>query len=51
VILNKTLTVDCPAKKYYDSYTLNLRGDDCDTRLPKITPRYDQRPTPNTMQQ
>jgi hypothetical protein len=51
MILNKTLTIDCPSKKYYTNYTLNIKGDDCDTRLPKITPGFDQRPTPNTMHQ
>jgi len=51
LILNKTLTIDCPAKPYYTTYTLLLKGDDCDTKLPRITPGSDRHPAPHTLQQ
>jgi hypothetical protein len=52
LMLNKTLTIDCPAKAYYTTYTLNLRGDDCDTRLPEVKPAASTyKPPPGALQQ
>ena len=51
LILNKTLTIDCPYKEYYLQYVLQLQGDDCEFLLPVLAPGYDHSPPPETMQQ
>jgi hypothetical protein len=51
VILNKKLTVDGVSTKYYERYTLLLRGDDCEMRLPKVTPNTGRQLAPHSLQQ
>jgi len=51
LILNKSLTIDCPDKEYHPSYNLLLRGEDCEVHLPRVTPDAGRRPSPQVMQQ
>jgi hypothetical protein len=51
LILNKSLTIDCPDKEYHSAYKLLLQGDDCEVHLPRVTPDAGRRSSPQVMQQ
>ena len=51
LVLNKKLTVDCTDTGYYPRYALRVRGEDCEVRLPTVSPADGRRVAPGAEMQ